>query len=234
MGTHAGDHAVSDDPHASGRLLRRGPARAARALVLVHGRGAGAEDILGLGAALAPADTAFFAPEAAGRSWWPTSFLAPMAQLDPWLDSGLAAVARAVEAANAEGFEDGRLLLLGFSQGACLALEYAARAARPIKGVCALSGALVGTADADGAPASDLYGHRPKQFAYADRLDGLPVYIGCHAQDPHIPLRRVRESETALVRQGAVCTVSIHPGAGHGVTQADAAAVRAMLAGGSR
>ena len=221
---------MTDDPHANGPLLRRGPARAARALVLVHGRGAGAEDILGLGAALAPADTAFFAPEAAGRSWWPTSFLAPMAQLDPWLGSGLAAVARAVDAANAEGFEDSRIVLLGFSQGACLALEYAARAARPFMGVCALSGGLVGTADADGAPADDLHGHRPKRLAYPARLDGLPVYMGCHAQDPHIPLRRVRESEAALGDLGAVCTVSIHPGAGHGVTQVDARAVRAMLA----
>lgn len=221
---------MTHDPHANGPLLRRGPARAARAMVLLHGRGAGAEDILGLGAALAPADTAFFAPEATGRSWWPTSFLAPMAQLDPWLGSGLAAVRRAVDAANAEGFEDSSIVLLGFSQGACLALEYAARAARPFMGVCALSAGLVGTADADGAPAADLYGHRPKRLAYPARLDSLPVYIGCHAQDPHIPMRRVRESEASLRELGAACTVTVYPGAGHGVTQAGASAVRALLA----
>ena len=198
-------------------------------MVLLHGRGAGAEDILGLGAALSPADTAFFAPEAAGRSWWPTSFLAPMAQLEPWLGSALAAADRAVAAANAEGHADGDILLLGFSQGACLALEYAARAARPFKGVCALSGGLVGTANGDGVPAADLYGQGPKRFDYAARLAGLPVYIGCHAQDPHIPLRRVRESADVLTGLAAACRVTVHPGAGHGVVQADVTAVRAML-----
>jgi phospholipase/carboxylesterase len=220
---------MTADPHGGARLLRQGPARGAQALVLLHGRGAGAADILGLGAALAPAETRFLAPEAAGRSWWPTSFLAPMAQLEPWLASALAAVGRAVAAANAEGYEDQRIVLLGFSQGACLALEYAARAARPFKGVCALSGALVGTADADGDPAPDLHGYRPKRFAYPARLDGLPVHIGCHAQDPHIPLRRVRESAAALEQLGAACTLGIHPGAGHGVTRGDARAARALI-----
>lgn len=221
---------MMDDTHAAGPLLRRGPARAARALVLLHGRGAGAGDILGLGEALAPADTAFFAPEAAGRSWWPTSFLAPMAQLAPWLGSALAAVARAVSTAKTEGYADRDILLLGFSQGTCLALEYAARAARPFMGVCALSGGLVGTADDVGLPDAALYGHGPKRFDYTARLDGLPVHIGCHARDPHIPLHRVRESAALLARLGAVCRVVTHPGAGHGVTQADAAAVQAMLA----
>jgi phospholipase/carboxylesterase len=220
---------MTDDPHAGAPMLRRGPARAKRALVLLHGRGAGAEDILRLGAALAPADTAFFAPEAAGRSWWPTSFLAPMAQLEPWLGSALAAADRAVAAAHAEGYADGDILLLGFSQGACLALEYAARAARPFMGVCALSGGLVGTQDSESAPAADLYGHAPKCFDYAARLDGLPTYLGCHAQDPHIPLRRVRESETVLQKLGAHCAVTIHPGAGHGVVQGDVNAARTML-----
>lgn len=220
---------MTEDPHAAAPLLRRGPARAARAMVLLHGRGAGAEDILRLGAALAPADTAFFAPEASGRSWWPTSFLAPMAQLEPWLGSALAAADRAVAAANAEGYADRDILLLGFSQGACLALEYAARAARPFMGVCALSGGLVGMADAEGASAADLYGQAPKRFGYTSRLDGLPVYIGCHAQDPHIPLRRVRESEAVLSGLGAACRVTVHAGAGHGVVHADVSAVRAML-----
>lgn len=220
---------MTADPHAGGRLLRASPAGAPRALVLAHGRGAGAEDIAGLGAALASADAALFAPEAAGRSWWPTSFLAPMVELEPWLGSALSALDRAVAAANAEGFEDDAILLLGFSQGACLALEYAARRARPFLGVCALSGALVGAADADGPPAPDLYGHRPKRLDYPKRVDGLSCYIGCHERDPHIPLRRVRESAAALAALGARCETVIHPGAGHGVAQADAAAVRARL-----
>jgi phospholipase/carboxylesterase len=221
---------MADDPHATGTLSRGGPARAPRALVLLHGRGAGADDILALGAALAPAETALFSPEARGRSWWPTSFLAPLHQLQPWLDGALAAVGRAVAAANAEGHADAAITLLGFSQGACLALEYAARAGRRFNGVCALSGGLVGTGDVGGPPTPDLYGYAPKRFDYQAALDSLPVYIGCHERDPHIPARRVRESEAALTRLGAACHVTMHPGAGHGVTEADARAVRRMLA----
>lgn len=220
------------DPHNGQPPLRRGPtvATAELALVLVHGRGGGAESILGLGEAASPAATAFFAPQAARNSWWPTSFLAPMDALQPWLPSALAAVDRAVEAARAEGFANERILLTGFSQGACLALEYAARAGRRFRGVAALSGALVGTADAAGAPRAELYGHAPKSFDYAADLGRMPVYIGCHEQDPHIPLARVAESETLLKKLGATAQVAIHPGAGHGVTQSDLAALRAMVA----
>lgn len=221
---------MTHDPHAGGRLVRRGPAGATLALVLVYGRGAGPEDILRVGEALTPADTAFFAPEAAGRSWWPTSFLAPMAQLEPWLGSGLAAIARAVEAANAEGFDDGRIILLGFSQGACLALEYAARAARPFKGVCALSGALVGREDVEGLPLDELFGYREKRLDYRTALTRLPIYMGCHESDPHIPLHRVRKSERSLAQLGALCRTVIHSGSGRGITQPDASAIQAMIA----
>jgi phospholipase/carboxylesterase len=221
---------MTSDPHAQAPILRAGAAEAPLALVLIHGRGGGAEDIMGLGAALAPAGAALFAPQAAGRSWWPTSFLAPMAQLRPWLDSALAAVDRAAAAARGAGFADERIALLGFSQGACLALEYAARAARPFHGVIGLSGGLVGTADAEGAAAADLYDQPPKRFDYPGWLDGVAVHLGCHERDPHIPLRRVRETEAALSAMGAAVTAVIHPGPGHAVTQADAAAARALLA----
>lgn len=222
------------DPHAGAPLFRQGAAGAARAVVLLHGRGGSAADMMRLGATVAPADTAFFAPEAAGRSWWPTSFLAPMAQLTPWLGSALAAVDRAVAAARAEGFAASSILLLGFSQGACLALEYAARSSEPWAGVCGLSGGLVGTHDAAGPPAADLFGHVPKRHEQDGRLDGVPIHIGCHEHDPHIPLRRVRESEAVFTRLGAACRVVVHPGAGHGVTPADIAAVRALIAPASK
>jgi phospholipase/carboxylesterase len=225
---------MTDDPHADAPILRAGPARAALAMVLLHGRGGAAGEMLSMGAALAPADVAFFAPQAAGRSWWPTSFLAPMAQLQPWLDSALAAADRAIAAARAEGWADERIMLLGFSQGACLALEHVARAGRRYAGVCGLSGGLVGTADADAAPSADLYGHPPKRFEYAGRLDGVPAYLGCHAMDPHIPRRRVDESARTLTALGASVTTAIHPGQGHAIVDRDVAAVRAMIAQGTR
>jgi phospholipase/carboxylesterase len=218
------------DPHADAPVLRAGPAAAPIAMVLLHGRGARAEDMFGLGAALAPAGAALFAPQAAARSWWPTSFLAPMAQLEPWLGSALAAAARGVAAARAEGWPDVRIVVAGFSQGACLALEHVARAGGRFGGVCALSGGLVGTADAAGAPTDALYGHEPKRFDYVARLDGTPVYLGCHETDPHIPLRRVRDSADALAALGADVTTAIHPGTGHAVVERDIAAVRAMTA----
>ncbi|MEX1235722.1 MAG: dienelactone hydrolase family protein [Roseovarius sp.] len=220
---------MTDDPHGASRIHRRGAARADLALVLLHGRGAGASDILDLGAALVPAGAAFFAPEAAGRSWWPTSFLAPMDALKPWLGSALSAVDRAVAIAQEEGYAEERICLLGFSQGACLALEYAARTGRRLRAVGALSGGLVGTGDAIGDPSGDLYGHSPKRFDYAADLAGLPIYIGCHARDPHIPLARVRESETVLSGLGADCQIAIHPGAGHAITAGDVAATRGLL-----
>ncbi|SFH48666.1 phospholipase/carboxylesterase [Palleronia marisminoris] len=220
---------MTGDPHGTARIHRHGEARAERALVLLHGRGAGAGDILDLGAALVPAGAAFFAPEAAGRSWWPTSFLAPMAALEPWLGSALAAVERAVAAAREEGYAEDRICLLGFSQGACLALEYVARSGRRLGAVGALSGGLVGTGDAEGGPSKALYGHSPKRFDYMADLARMPIYLGCHARDPHIPLARVRESEAVLSGLGTTCEVVIHPGAGHAVTAEDATAMRRLL-----
>jgi predicted esterase len=199
-------------------------------MVLLHGRGAGADEMLRLGAAIAPAGVAFFAPQAAGRSWWPTSFLAPMAQLQPWLGSALAAVDQAVAAARDEGWEDGRILLLGFSQGACLALEHAARSGGRHGSVFGLSGALVGTADAGESPVEDLHGHAPKRFDYQGGLNGRHIYLSGHQADPHIPLRRVRESADAFAALGAEVTTTIHPGSGHAVMQSDVAAVRAAVA----
>jgi phospholipase/carboxylesterase len=220
---------VTEDPHGGSTIRRAGPARGRLALVMLHGRGAGAEGILPLAAELGLVDATLFAPEAAGGSWWPVSFLAPMARLEPWLDSALNAVDRAVRAAAEEGFGDDRVVLLGFSQGGCLALEYAARSGRRFCHVFGLSAGLIGTADAGGPPVSDLYGHAAKRFDYAAELAGVPIHIGCHARDPHIPLRRVRESEAVFRALGASCTVEIAPGEAHGLTAGDVAALRGAL-----
>jgi phospholipase/carboxylesterase len=221
--------AVTADPHGRAVLRRAGPARGRLAIVMLHGRGAGADGILPLAAELGVVDAALFAPEAAGRSWWPVSFLAPMPRLEPWLDSGLGAVDRAVAAAAEEGFAEDRIVLLGFSQGGCLALEYAARRGRRFAHVFGLSAGLIGTADVGGAPADELYGHAPKRFGYDANLAGVPVHIGCHARDPHIPLRRVRESEAVFRALGAACAVDIAPGEGHSLTPGDVAALRRSL-----
>lgn len=151
------------------------------------------------------------------------------------LASALAAVERCAVLAVAEGAARDRLTVLGFSQGACLALEYAARSPKPLAAVFGLSGGLIGTGDEPGGVQSDaLYGYAPKAFDYAARRDGLSVYIGCHERDPHIPLARVGESETVFEGSGASVTTEIFPGAGHGVLAEEIARLRRHLNDGTR
>ena len=222
---------MTADIHAQGRLARFGPTGggARRAAIGLHGRGAGAEDMGGLVADLGFPDVAVFAPEAAGRTWWPTSFLAPSAQMEPFVASALAAVDRAVAAAEAEGYRTADTVLLGFSQGGCLALEYAARRGVPFAAVFGLSGGLIGTADDDGPATDALYGHRPKRFDYDAALAGLPVRISVHAQDPHIPAQRARESAAVLAAMGAQVDLDVAPGAMHGLVEADVVRLRAAF-----
>lgn len=216
-------------PEATVNVHRPGALRARHGLVLVHGRGGTAQDILALGRAIAPENTAMIAPKAPQNSWWPVSFLAPMARLQPWLDQALAAMDQAVATLEAEGLARSRIALAGFSQGACLALEYAARRGGPWHGVIALSGGLVGTADAGGAADPELYGHFPKRFDHDARLDAVRVLIACHEHDPHIPRARVMQSAQVLRAAGARLELRLHPGAGHGPGPGDLDAARALL-----
>jgi predicted esterase len=197
-------------------------------LVLLHGRGGSAADILRLGAALGLPDLALAAPEAPGNSWWPTSFLAPAAQMEPFVARGLAAVDTAIAALEAEGLPRARIALAGFSQGGCLALEYAARRGG-LAAAFGLSAGLVGTGDADGAPDPALYGHAPKRFDYPTDLTGLPVTITVHEQDPHIPLKRAEDSRATFARLGASAQLLVEKGPGHGLTDAGLTALRATL-----
>jgi predicted esterase len=203
-------------------------ARARAGLVLAHGRGGSAADILGLLDHLGLPDIAAIAPEAPGHSWWPTSFLAPLTETGPSLDRGIAAIEMAVGALEDEGLPRDRIFLGGFSQGACLALEAFARTGAGLAGVFGLSGGLLGTADTDDAPTDALYGQRPKRFGYAGRREGL-VRISVHARDPHIPLQRAEDSAAVLRDLGATVTLDVYPGAGHGILPADIAAMRAAL-----
>lgn len=203
--------------------------RAAMAVIALHGRGSNARDILGLADGLALPDVHFVAPEAPGNTWYPTSFLAPLAANQPKLDASLGAVEETHAALSAAGFGAERVAVIGFSQGACVALEWAARRGRPLAAVFALSGGLIGTGEGDGPATEALYGHRPKRFDYAGRLDGTAVLIGCHERDPHIPLARVHESGAVLRALGADVTVDVHPGEGHSVTASEVAFIRARL-----
>ncbi|MGY6633823.1 MAG: alpha/beta hydrolase [Alkalilacustris sp.] len=217
-------------PHGGGAVLRAG-ASGSLGMVWLHGRGGRPDDILDLAPLVGLQSARLVAPTADGASWWPVSFLAPMSRLQPWLDGALAAVDRAVALLQADGIARDRIAVVGFSQGGCLALEWAARRGGPLAGVAGLSSGLVGTEDAAGGPDPALFGHAPKRMGQRGRLDGVPVWLGCHAEDPHIPRPRVEDSAAILAQLGARVDLTIHPGAGHGITQTDIAALRAMLAG---
>jgi predicted esterase len=200
------------------RLLTAGaPLNSARAAtIMVHGRGASAEDILSLGAELGQDDIAYLAPQAAGHSWYPYSFLAPLAQNEPHLSDALATVGAAFEHLAQQGFAAERIALIGFSQGGCLALEYAARNARRYGAVAGLSAGLIGP---PGTPR-----------AYPGSLAGTPVFLGCSDVDGHIPLARVHESRDVLTRMGGAVTERIYPRMGHTINRDEIAAVSTMLA----
>ncbi len=223
--------AAAGGPHAGGRVAQAGAplTRARLAVVMAHGRGGSPEDMLGLAESLALPDVAYLAPAAAGNSWWPASFLAPIEANEPGLSSGLGVLGGVVERLEGSGFGPERVVIMGFSQGACLALEYAARSGHPFHGVAGLSGGLVGTGEAAGPPREELYGHAPKRFSYDARLSGVSVFLACHERDPHIPLARVRESAAVFNRLGASVRVEVLPGAGHGVVAEEVRALRGLL-----
>jgi predicted esterase len=203
-------------------MRRAGPqAGAHTGLVLAHGRGGSAGDILGLLTHAGLPDVAAIAPEAPGGSWWPTSFLAPTAVIGPHAERAVAVMVDAIATLEAEGIPRGAIWLGGFSQGAVLALETFARKGEGLAGVFALSGGLIGTGDAGGAADDALYGHAPKLVDYPGRRDGAKVWISVHERDPHIPLARVRETATVLTAMGAEVVTQVYPGAGHAVLRED-------------
>ncbi|MES2145872.1 MAG: phospholipase [Pseudomonadota bacterium] len=213
-------------------MARLGPRTGARAgIVLAHGRGGTADDILGLIAAAGLSDVAAIAPQAPGQSWWPMSFLAPVAETGPFVERAIAAMTAGVAALQADGLTRDRIWLGGFSQGACLALETFARTGAGLAGVLALSGGLLGTSDAGGGPDAALYGHAPKVFDYPEGRDGARVWLSVHERDPHIPLQRVSDSVVVLRGLGARVETRVYPGAGHRVMTADLAVLKDWLGG---
>lgn len=198
-------------------------------LVMLHGRGGSGADILSLLDHAALPDVAAVAPQAAGNSWWPTSFLAPEAALAPFLAKGLSQVADAVQALQADGIPASGIWLCGFSQGACLALEAYARQGSDLAGVFAFSGGLLGQKDM-GQPSEALYGYADKSFDYSAQIGGR-VWISVHQRDPHIPLKRVEDSAAAFRSLGAQVDQKVYPGSGHSVMQDDIMAMRKHLNG---
>jgi predicted esterase len=184
---------------------------------LVHGRGATAESILTLADELGRDDFAYLAPQAAGYSWYPYSFLAPFQQNEPGLSSGLARIGEVVARLEADGIPAERIVLLGFSQGACLMSEFAARNPRRYGGLIALSGGLIGP---PGTPRD-----------YPGSLAGTPAFLGCSDRDPHIPLARVQETTAVLREMGADVTERIYPAMGHTVNADEIEHVRRLMAG---
>jgi phospholipase/carboxylesterase len=192
-------------------------ANARAAAVLLHGRGSNAEDMLGLAQEFGQRDIAYLAPEAPGHTWYPYSFLAPLAQNEPHLSNALATVGGTLDRLAQEGFAAARVALIGFSQGGCLALEYVARNAKRYGAVAGLSAGLIGP---PGTPRD-----------YAGSLDGTPVFLGCSDIDAHIPLARVHESRDVLDKLRGAVTERIYPGMGHTVNADEIGHVTKLLEG---
>jgi len=208
MEPHAGQPLVS-----AGEPLGHGKA----VLVMVHGRNAAPANILDLAQRLGRDGLTYLAPTAAGRTWYGHSFMAETEKNEPGLSSGLHVLGTVVATALAAGVPADRVVLLGFSQGACLASEFAARNARRYGGVIAYSGGLIG-------PAGTTWNY-PGDFA------ATPVFLGCSDVDGHVPKARVDESADVFRRMGAAVTERIYPGMGHLVNDDEIAWAQALLDG---
>jgi len=183
-------------------------------MIMIHGRNAAPRNILELAAAFPHPDFTFLAPAAADGTWYPHSFLSPIPQNEPGITSGLAMIGRLVADAEAQGVPTSRIILLGFSQGACLTTTYAVRHAARFGGVIGYSGGLIGP------PGT--------RWEYPGSFDGTPVYLGCSDVDAHIPKARVDETADVCRRMGATVTEAIFPGMGH-LVNADEIAFTADL-----
>src|SRR5579883_124033 len=204
-------------PHQGQPLLTAGKPleRAQAAMVMLHGRGASAENILELTEELNAPGFAYLAPQAANNTWYPYSFLVPIERNEPGLSSGLAVIASILAQIEQIGIPLERTMLLGFSQGACLMLEFVARNARRYGGVAGLSGGLIGP---DGTPRN-----------YPGSLEGTPVFLGCSDIDPHVPKERVELTAQVLQQMGGNVTMRLYRRMGHTVNQDEIEAVQRMM-----
>jgi predicted esterase len=184
-------------------------------LILVHGRGASAESMLSLYNDIGDEDIAAVAAQAAGHTWYPHSFLAPIEANQPYLDSALRRLESIVQDLITRGVPTDRIALLGFSQGACLTTEYVARHPRRYGAVMALTGGLIGP---PGTP-----------HEYEGSLDGTPIFLGTSDPDPHVPFDRVRETEAVFTRMGGTTELRRYPGMPHTINEDELDVCREML-----
>lgn len=201
--TQSGEAAI----HQGLPVLTRGRPleKADRAVILVHGRGASPESILALAEAFSRPEFAYLAPAARGNTWYPHRFIAPLEHNEPYLSSALSVLDQLVADLDARGIPPDRLLLGGFSQGACLVAEFVARRPRRYGGVFVLSGGVMGPENA------------PRELEGS--LEGTPVFLGCGDPDEHIPLAKVKESTRLFKAMGGCVTERIYPGLGHAVNR---------------
>jgi phospholipase/carboxylesterase len=203
-------------PHQGMPVVEAGEplAKARAAMILLHGRGATARDIMIDAAELIHPGFAYLAPQAEGNAWYPYPFTAPLEQNEPYLSAALGVIENLLAKVEAT-IPAERVILLGFSQGACLTLEFAVRHARRYGGVVGLSGGLIGP---PGTP-----------HDYPGTFDGTPVFLGCSDVDPHIPKERVIETSEVMHRMGAKVRMRLYRGMGHTVSQEEIASVREIV-----
>ena len=189
--------------------------KADKALIMLHGRGADAESILSLAPHLKLPGFALLAPRASRNSWYPHSFMAPAATNEPWLTSALETVGRTLDIVQAAGIEPRNIYFLGFSQGACLTLEFTARHATRYGGIVAFTGGLIGE-EIDRSP-------------YRGDFAGTPIFLGSGDPDFHVPVERVTESAQILREMHADVTLKIYPGRGHTVSEEEIMLVNQLI-----
>jgi len=190
--------------------------KAKKAMIMIHGRGASAQSILGLSKEFTNTeDFTFIAPQASGHTWYPYSFLAPPSQNQPGIDSGLQAISDIITKLNDKGISNKNIFLLGFSQGACLASEYVARNPSTYAGIIALSGGLIGDK-------IDIH-------SYQGDLQNTPIFLGCSDIDSHIPKERVNESAEIFKKLNAAVTKKLYPGMGHLVNEDEIATINKII-----
>lgn len=191
------------------------PATAAGAVIMIHGRGASAADILQLAQEFRRPDLAFLAPEAPTGQWYPARFMEPIERNEPGITWGMQVIEEVLEHLQASGVDATKTVILGFSQGACLALEYAARHAQRYGGIVGFSGGMIGP---DSTPRN-----------YSGSMAETPVFLGCSDVDFHIPVQRVHDTASVFERLGATVTERIYPGMGHTINEDEIAYVQTLL-----
>lgn len=174
---------------------------AEKALIMLHGRGGSAQDILSIAGHLQVADYALLAPQATNHTWYPYSFMAPEKENEPWLSSALDTVKETMNTAIESGIKAENIYFLGFSQGACLTLEFIARHAQKLGGAVAFTGGLIG--------------ETINRSNYKGDFKSTPIFIGTSNPDPHVPAERVMDSTAILKEMGADVTQKIYDGMGH-------------------